>query len=219
MANQTIETDPVDPVSIIREISLTKRDMREGAKTGSCHMCFVAIDRYLWIISKMAKVETSLSRRKKKEKLEQFLELCKNKSAKEQQLQGAVMEIPELAPQKDESSINVLSGLINHKNKYVQKNTCKALGLIGGEHAREILKGIKDVNPAIESVANEALDLCETVKLKADLELDRWTDEAVSTMVKIATQPYKRILRRIKAVLLLLVLELIIALILIWRAA
>jgi hypothetical protein len=159
----------------IRQIHSFRASVRKREEESHSPLSLALIDSYLWSIRKLVTSETPISRRVKKEKLEELLGLCKLGHEHVQKLQRAAMEIPVLAAPGDNLSVESLAHLLAHEDSRLRRNACKAIGLIGGEEARRILGSLAtedDIN--MRAAASEALQYCEIQQLTSDVESTRW---------------------------------------------
>ncbi len=223
------QTESKRRLAMVRRVSSFKEHVRKRERSESYHISLSLIDSYLWSIKKLATSDTRGSQKARKDRLEQLQSLCLAGHEHVQNLQGAAMEIPELAPPGDETSVECLSILLLHENRYVRKNACKSIGLLGGKQAREILEEIVLCgDPEIKQVAVESLQYCETQEFTEQLEGDRlaliveseekieelqgelqnmWTEDEVQVAVRHAIHPHEHFIKTMKAVFGILLAE------------
>jgi hypothetical protein len=170
------ETSTIDRASRMRRIQTFRQSIREREEQANSPLSLALIDSYLWSISKLVSDATPTSQKIKKQKLEQLLNLCRAGHEEVQRLQRAAMEIPELADPQDKSAVESLARLLHHENSHLRKNACKAIGLIGGKEASEILHSLIESSSDLDMrrAATEALQYCETQELTGELEAVRW---------------------------------------------
>lgn len=218
---------------IIERASLMKEKVREGERGASPHGAILLIDSYLWSMRRSTLHEKAYSRKKKEERLKELQEMCSRAHEQVENLRRAVIDIPLHAPLRDEHSVDSLSVLLNHEDAYVRKAACRSIGLLGGQRARSVLENVARTGDIeMRQVAADSMLFCDTLELTEKLDEERlsevengrkktkelektvgemWTSEEVDVAVRIAVQPYKKMVKTVFIVILLVMCEILLA--------
>jgi hypothetical protein len=151
---------------MLRQVNLLTAD-------APCHgrsLCREILEGFFWGVSRLLPIRNPSVDSKTHQKLQKLLEQSTDTNQKPDQLQRIVMEISAIAPPNDPYSVEALSKLLTHSNKYVRTNACKSLARIGGERAKEMIQQSLDTTiPEVKQASVEALAFCTTSLLVEEL--------------------------------------------------
>jgi hypothetical protein len=154
MNNQT-DVDTEHFRALLQEIHSLKESIPYKEDSASPNL----LDSFVWLLKRLTE-PPELSRRER-ERLQDILRRLADTHQESAQLQRSAMEVAELAPPRDAASVTALSVLLDHENIRVRTNACQALGRIGGEKVKQILKSFAEgEDPQMKQLANEALSFC-----------------------------------------------------------